>query len=53
MFFYQYHLHLEPEKTMRLPIILRRWMMERYIEQKEAENKAMESQQRRASRKSR
>ncbi len=33
---------------MRLPIILRRWMIERFIQQKEEENKAVEAQQRKA-----
>lgn len=46
IFFFQYHLHLDMEKTMRLPLILRRWMIDRFIEQKESENAAMESARR-------
>jgi hypothetical protein len=39
---------LPMEESMRLPIILRRWMIERFIQQKEEENKAVEAQQRKA-----
>jgi len=39
--------------SMSLPINLRKWMIERYIEQKESENKAMEAQQRKARSRSR
>jgi hypothetical protein len=38
---------------MQMPILLRKWMIERFIEQKESENKAMEAQQRKAKSKSR
>jgi hypothetical protein len=38
------------EKSMRLPLNLRRWMIDRFIEQKEGENKAMESARKKASR---
>ena len=38
------------ENTMRLPITLRRFMIDRFIKQKEDENKAAEAQQRRANR---
>lgn len=31
---------------MRLPLILRRWMIDRFIEQKEGENAAMEAARR-------
>lgn len=34
--------------SMSLPINLRKWMIERFIQQKEQENKSMESQQRKA-----
>jgi hypothetical protein len=44
-------LHLDYEKTMKMPLNLRKWMIERFIEQKENENKQMEAQKRKASRK--
>jgi hypothetical protein len=31
------------EKSMRLPINMRRWMIDRFIQQKESENAAMEA----------
>jgi hypothetical protein len=34
--------------SMSLPINLRKWMIERFIEQKEKENEAMESARRKA-----
>jgi hypothetical protein len=33
---------------MSLPINMRRWLIERFIQQKESENQAMEAQQRKA-----
>jgi hypothetical protein len=48
IFFFQYHLRLDMSGSMSLPINLRKWMIERFIEQKESENKAMEAQQRKA-----
>jgi hypothetical protein len=34
---------LEPEKTYKLPINLRKFLIEKFIEQKEKENQAMEA----------
>lgn len=48
IFFFQYHLRLDMSGSMSLPINLRKWMIERFIEQKESENKAMEAEQRKA-----
>jgi len=39
-------MHLEASGTMKLPINLRKWMIERFIQQKEQENQAMESARR-------
>jgi hypothetical protein len=39
--------------SMSLPINLRKWMIERFIQQKENENKSMEAQQKKASQRSR
>ena len=36
-------MRLEPAATMKLPINLRKWMFERFLKQKEEENHAMES----------
>jgi hypothetical protein len=49
--FFLYHYHLEPEKSMRLSPILRKWLINRFIEQKEQENQAMEAARKKATRK--
>jgi hypothetical protein len=36
------------EKSMKLPLNIRRWMIERFIQQKEEENTAMESSRKKA-----
>jgi hypothetical protein len=36
------------EKSMRLPLNMRRWMIDRFIEQKESENAAMEAARKRS-----
>jgi hypothetical protein len=41
-------MHLDMSGSMSLPINLRRWMIERFIQQKETENKAAEAQARKA-----
>lgn len=46
--FFLYHYKLDPEKTMRLPIVLRKWMIDRFIEQKEKENEAIEASKKRS-----
>lgn len=46
IFFFQYQFRMDPEICMRLPINLRKWMIERWIQQKERENEAMERAQR-------
>jgi hypothetical protein len=48
IFFFQYHLNLAMSGSMSLPINLRKWMIERFIEQKEKENEAMEASRRKA-----
>ena len=45
-FFFQYHLSLDYFSTMQLPILTRKWMIEKFIEQKEKENNAIESSKR-------
>lgn len=48
VFFFQYHMRLPMSGSMSLPINLRKWMIERFVEQKEKENEAMESARRKA-----
>ncbi len=45
-------MHLPMASSMTLPINLRKWMIERFIDQKEKENEAMEAQRRKAASKS-
>ena len=44
-------MHLPMAGSMSLPLNLRRFLIERFIEQKEQENQAIESQQKKAGRK--
>jgi len=41
-------MHLDMSGSMSLPINLRKWMIERFIQQKESENKAAEAQARKS-----
>lgn len=43
-----YHLHQDMGKTLCMPINVRQWMVQKYIEQKEKENQAIESERRKA-----
>lgn len=51
IFFFQYNMHLGYEGTMSLPINLRKWLITRFIKQKEDENSAIEKERRKARRK--
>jgi hypothetical protein len=46
IFFFQYHMRQSMKDTMLLPINLRKWLIQRYIQQKEKENEQMESERR-------
>jgi hypothetical protein len=48
MFFFMYHMRQSRENFMSLPINERKWLITRFIEQKEKENEAMESARRKA-----
>jgi hypothetical protein len=48
VFFFQYHMRLPMSGSMSLPINMRKWMIERFIEQKEKENQAMEASRRKS-----
>lgn len=40
-------MQLPPEEVMRMPINLRKWMFERFLQQKEDEKQQMEAAQKR------
>lgn len=42
VFFFQYHMRMSRIDSMTMPVYERKWMVERFIEQKEKENAAME-----------
>lgn len=46
-----YHLRQSRDNFLSLPINQRKWMIERFITQKDKENEAMESARRKAKRK--
>ena len=48
MFFFMYHLRQSREEFLSLPINERKWMIDRFIKQKEKENEAMETARRKA-----
>lgn len=47
-FFFQYHLHMDWDRSMQLAIYERKWMIDRFIQQKEKENAAIQSAKRKA-----
>lgn len=48
LFFFMYHLNQSRANFMSLPINERKWIIERFIQQKERENEAMEAARRKA-----
>ena len=48
IFFFQYHLHLDKYACMSYPIIERKWLIERFIQQKNKENEQIEAERRKA-----
>lgn len=48
IFFFQYHLHMSRRDCMTMLIHERKWMIERFIMQKNRENEAMEAARRKA-----
>lgn len=46
VFFFQYHLHQDRSTTLSMPINERKWMIERFIQQKNRESEAMEAARR-------
>jgi hypothetical protein len=51
IFFYTYHLRQDRETTLRMPINERKWTIERFIQQKNRENEAMEAARKKTSKK--
>ena len=47
-FFFMYHFRRSRKDVMGMPINERKWLIERYIQQKERENEALESAKRKA-----
>ena len=47
-FFFMYHMKQSRENFMTLPINERKWLIDRFIQQKEKENEAMEAARRKA-----
>lgn len=48
LFFFMYHMRQSRENFMSLPINERKWLIDRFIEQKEKENEAMEAARKKA-----
>jgi len=42
LFFFQYHMHMSKQDSMSLPVHERKWMIQRFIEQKQRENEEIE-----------
>ena len=51
IFFFQYHLHMSRAEAFNMPVHERKWLIDRFIEQKQKENSAMEDARRKAKRK--
>jgi hypothetical protein len=43
-----YHLRQSRETALAIPVIERKWYIERFVQQKEKENQAMEAERRKA-----
>ncbi len=42
LFFFQYHMHMSKQDCMSLPVHERKWLIQRFIQQKQKENEAIE-----------
>lgn len=51
IFFFQYHMQMDRFRSMKLEIHERKYMINKFIEQKSKEKEEMEKQNRKASRK--
>jgi hypothetical protein len=48
VFFFQYHMRMSRSECMGIPIYERKWLIDRFIDQKNKENQAMEEQRRKS-----
>jgi hypothetical protein len=48
LFFFQYHMHMSKRDCMTLPIHERKWLIQRFIDQKKKEKEAIDSMQRKS-----
>lgn len=42
LFFFQYHMHMSKQDCMTLPVHERKWLIQRFIEQKKRESDAID-----------
>jgi hypothetical protein len=47
VFFFLYHMHMDRFKTLKLDILERRYMIDKFIAQKQSEKEEMEKEKRR------
>ena len=48
IFFFQYHLHMSRTEALQIPPHERKWLVDRFIEQKKKENASIEDARRKA-----
>lgn len=46
IFFFQYHMHMSRIECMSIPVHERKWMIQRFIDQKRKENEAIDKAKR-------
>lgn len=51
IFFFMYHMRQERSKVLQMPINSRKWIIQRFIQQKEKENEAMDAARRKSKQK--
>lgn len=42
LFFFQYHMHMSKQDCMTIPIHERKWLIQRFVDQKKKESEAVE-----------
>ena len=42
LFFFQYHMHMSKQDCMTIPVNERKWLIQRFIEQKKKEGEAID-----------
>jgi hypothetical protein len=51
VFFFLYHMRQSMTETLKLPIIMRKWLINKFLEQKEKEHQHMEAERRKVRKK--